>query len=239
MSDDYKVFEEDVARYGTYVYASGETLSIDLSSKRRCKSIHGIHSFAGKKILDIGCGDGIYTYELLQTKPELVVGIDPIENVISHAREKYKDIPNLQFECKNLYEMEIPSAPLYDIVVLRGVLHHVPDLAEAIRIAGLLAKTVIVLEPNGYNLMLKIIEKTSAYHIAHKEQSFTPTMLRSAFSRNGGTIIKDEYIGLVPTFCPDWLTRMLKYAEPIVESIPVIRNILCGQYVFVVEMQAA
>jgi ubiquinone/menaquinone biosynthesis C-methylase UbiE len=236
MKEDLKFFAKDVEQNGTYVYATGSTLSIKLSSDRRCKSILGIDSFAGKTVLDIGCGDGIYTQDIAKQNTALVVGIDPIEDVIKHAQNKYKDVPNLKFECADLYKMEIPKEP-YDLVILRGVLHHLPDLEKGIKRACLLGKRVIILEPNGYNLILKIIEKTSKYHIDHQEQSFVPSLLRSEFIKNGGKILREEYINLVPTFCPDWLTKIVKHFEPIVEKIPYFRNIACGQYVFLVEMK--
>lgn len=230
-----KIFADDVKKYGTYVYAGDSSLSIILSSKRRCRSILSMEDFAGKTILDIGCGDGIYTYDLSKTNAALVVGIDPIEPVISYAQEKFKDVKNLRFECADLYKMEVPEKK-YDIAILRGVLHHVPDLEGAISKTCLMAKKVIVLEPNGYNPILKIIEKTSAYHVEHDEKSFAPYLLRREFERNGAKIIKDEYISLVPTFCSDFVARICKFFEPLVEKLPVIKNIACGQYVFVAEI---
>lgn len=217
---DLKMFAQDTEKYGTYFYASAATLSIDLSSKRRCRSILEMESFAGKRVIDIGCGDGIYTYELMRTNPALVLGVDPIAEVIEHARKKYADFPNLHFECADLYTMEVLKEK-YDVVVLRGVLHHLPDLDCGIQKACLL---------------LKIIEKTSRYHVEHQEKSFFPSLLRKEFSKNGAKIIKDEYIGLVPTFCLDWMVPILKFFEPLVERLPIIKNIACGQYVFLAEI---
>ncbi len=39
------------------------------------------------------------------------------------------------------------------------------------------------------------------------------------------------FLNLVPVFCPDWLARLLKVFEPVVERIPLLRVIACGQYV--------
>ena len=163
------------------------------------------------------------------------MGIDPVENGITSARAKYGDIANLQFECDDLYTMAVPEEK-YDIVVLRGVLHHLPDLSKGIARACLFGKKIIILEPNGYNPVMKIIEKTSKYHIEHEEQSFRPKLLRDKFIGNGGRVVKDEYVNLVALFCPDWLARICKFFEPLVESIPLVKHIACGQYCFVVEM---
>lgn len=232
--DGHKAFTKDVDKFGGYAYST-QALSGRTSNARISKSILAMDSFAGKKVLDIGCGDGTYSYELAQSGAALVVAIDPVENAIEHAAKKYHDVANLRFECVDLYKMEIPQQS-YDIAVLRGVLHHLPDLEKGIEIACKLAKKILIMEPNGYNPVLKIIEKTSRYHIEHQEQSFTPAKLRSLFEKNGGKIVFDEFVGLVPFFCPDFSVKILKFFEKYVEAMPLVREISCGQYMFAVEV---
>lgn len=230
-----KAFTSDVTKYDGYAYSTG-TLSGRLSNARISKSILGMDSFVSKKILDIGCGDGAYSYEFVQYGAALVVGIDPVEKAIEIATEKYKNISNLSFVCADLYEMSLPAQP-YDIAVIRGVLHHLSDLEKGIEIVCKLAKKILVAEPNGYNPLLKIIEKTSKYHIEHREQSFTPKRIRQIFEKNNGKIIFDEFVGLVPFFCPDYLAKILKFFERPVELLPLIKQISCGQYMFAVEIK--
>ena len=230
----HEVFSQDVSKFGSYAYTVN-TLSGCMSNARISKSILAMDIFAGKKIIDIGCGDGTYSYELAQQKPALVVAIDPVENAVKTAAEKYKEVKNLRFECADLYQMKIPQEP-YDIAILRGVLHHLPDLEKGIKIACKLAKKILVMEPNGYNPVLKIIEKTSRYHIEHGEQSFTPASLRRIFEKYDGTIVFDEFVGLVPFFCPDKAANFLKFFEKTVESIPFARAIACAQYIFSVKV---
>jgi ubiquinone/menaquinone biosynthesis C-methylase UbiE len=230
-----KAFSQDVNEFGGYAYTT-QALSGRMSNARISKSILAMDILTGKKIIDIGCGDGTYSYELAQQKPALVVAIDPVENAVKAASKKYKEVKNLRFECVDLYQMEIPQKP-YDIAVLRGVLHHLHDLEKGIEIACKLAKKILVIEPNGYNPVLKIIEKTSRYHIKHGEQSFTPARLRWIFKKYGGAVVFDEFVGLVPFFCPDKAANFLKFFEKTVESIPLLRAIACGQYVFLVEIK--
>lgn len=229
-----KAFLQDVNEFGGYAYTT-RTLSGRMSNARISKSILAMDVFTGKKIIDIGCGDGTYSYELAQQEPALVVAIDPVENAVKTAAEKYKEVKNLRFECVDLYQMDIPQEP-YDIAILRGVLHHLPDLEKGIEIACKLAKKILVMEPNGYNPVLKIIEKTSRYHIEHDEQSFTPASLRRIFKKYGGAVVFDEFVGLVPFFCPDKVANFLKFFEKTVESISLVRAIACAQYMFSVEV---
>ncbi len=229
-----KAFTDDIELHGGYVYTT-EKISSKMANARISKSILSMDSFVGKKVLDIGCGDGTYSLQLAQTGAALVVATDPIAEAIQTAAKKYQNISNLRFECLDLYKMEIPSKP-YDIAVLRGVLHHLPDLEKGIEIACKLAKKILVMEPNGYNPVVKIIEKTSKYHIEHHEQSFTPARLRSLFEKNNGKIVFGEFIGLVPMFCPDFLAKTLKFFERPVEVSPFISAISCAQYMFAVEV---
>jgi ubiquinone/menaquinone biosynthesis C-methylase UbiE len=230
-----KVFASDVDKHGSYIYAT-DIISSKMANHRISKSILGMDSFVGKKIIDIGCGDGTYSKELAQTGAALVVGIDPVEKAIESATEKYKNISNLRFEYADLYKMELPSQP-YDIAVLRGVLHHLPDLEKGIEIACKLAKKILVMEPNGYNPVLKVIEKTSQYHIDHQEQSFRPDRLRRIFEKNNGKIIFDEFVGLVPMFCPNSFARFCKFFEKFVEQLPFVKHISCAQYMFAVQIK--
>src|SRR5690606_24385446 len=123
----------------------------------------------------------------------------------------------------------------FDIAHLRGALHHMDQPERAIAEATRVAKTVLVLEPNGYNPVLKIIEKASRYHVEHGERSFPPPMVDSWLRAQGYEVIYRRYSGFVPYFCPDWAARALAKLEPLVERLPLIRALACGTYVCVGE----
>jgi hypothetical protein len=127
------------------------------------------------------------------------------------------------------------TAENYDIAVLRGVLHHTDDPERALAVAMALAPVTIVLEPNGNNPVLKLIERISPYHRAHGERSFFPFTIRNWARRAGGRVVSQRAINLVPIFSPDWLAQTCKTAEPLVEALPLMRDITCGQYVFRIE----
>ncbi len=222
-------FNRDVEATSGYLYTNENRLSARLSNSRISDAIHKHLDCRGKRILDIGCGDGTYTEEFITRGASFVLGIDPVENAISRANEKYSQHANMRFECVDAGAL--PAEERFDIVVLRGVLHHMDDMKEGIRIACALGREIAVMEPNGYNPVLKVIEKTSTYHIEHKEQSFFPSTLRKEFRKNGGTMLHGNYVGLVPFFCPDRFARLLKLVEPFVEALPLVKQISCGQYI--------
>jgi SAM-dependent methyltransferase len=131
---------------------------------------------------------------------------------------------------------ELPyDANSFDIAYLRGVLHHMDQPQLAIREAVRVASTVVVIEPNGYNPVLKVLERYSPYHVEHHEKSYPPLQLDRWATAAGGTVTVRKWAGLVPMFCPDWMARPLKVIEPLVEVAPLLNLISCAVYVSVIE----
>jgi hypothetical protein len=114
---------------------------------------------------------------------------------------------------------------------VRGVLHHLYEPERAISRLSKIAKAIIIVEPNGYNPVLKLIERFSAYHREHEEKSYPPHRLDRWFTKFGGRVVESTYAGLVPFFCPEPLAKVLKVVEPIVERVPVARQLGCAVYV--------
>ena len=49
----------------------------------------------------------------------------------------------------------------------------------------------------------------------------------------GLKINSSQMINLVPMFCPDWMAKLCKSVEPLVEAIPLLRTVSCGQNIIV------
>jgi hypothetical protein len=110
----------------------------------------------------------------------------------------------VSFDVGNIYDIENchrnQSGP--SVAVIRGVLHHLDNPRAAIaRLAGEF-DSVIALEPNGFNPMMKAIERFSAYHRAHDEKSYWPPALNQWFTDRQYVVIEQKYFCLVPYFCP-------------------------------------
>lgn len=228
-------FNADIETNDGYLYSTSDQLSCILANRRISEGIIDMAGLKGKKVLDIGCGDGVYSIELLNAGALEVIGLDAADNAVLCARKKAEGLEGIRFEAANIYELEKPAKP-YDVAIVRGILHHLYEAEKAIEVISKMAREIIVLEPNGYNPVLKILEKVSPYHIEHEEKSYSPRCLNRWFENCGGQIIETRYIGLVPMFCPDIFARFLKKVEPNVESVPGIRNICCGQYLMKIKV---
>ncbi len=80
------------------------------------------------------------------------------------------------------------------------------------------AHTVVVIEPNGWNPVLKLIERASSYHRAHGERSWRSSVIDGWLREAGFFPARRMYAGLVPFFFPAPAARLLKALEPVVES---------------------
>ena len=80
---------------------------------------------------------------------------------------------------------------------------------------------------------LKVIEKASRYHREHHERSYPTRRLLRWVRESGGTVVHQEFGGLVPMFCPDWVARTAKALEPRVERSPLLRYLGCAVLVVV------
>jgi len=226
-----QAFNRDAINNSGYLYTTNAQLSSHLANLHLSDITLEIVDFSGKKVLDIGCGDGTYTIELFDRgQPSSIIGIDPAQAAIEIAKQKIEN-RSIEFVVENAYELSY-SDNSFDIAYLRGVLHHMDQPIDALREALRVAPIIVVIEPNGYNPILKLLERFSRYHIEHNEKSYAPDTLNRWVKGIGGNIETKMFAGLVPYFCPDWLTRILKVIEPVVEKLPVINALGCAVYIF-------
>lgn len=227
-------FSNDVKKFGGYLYTHDAGYSSIISNEHITNIINSLINIKGKKVYDIGCGDGTYTKATFaKGKPSLIIGIDPATEAINVAKKGNK-INNIKFEKGNIYQLS--SKKRFDVAIVRGVLHHLYHPEIAISQVSKIANIVVIIEPNGYNPILKLIEKYSKYHIEHEEKSYPPYLLNRWIKQNGGLIIKNKYAGIVPFFCPDFLSRILLLIQPVIESLPLINKLACASYYVVYEI---
>jgi len=198
------------------------------------------HHFPGAmRLLDVGCGDGSCTAELASHLPQTqIVAFDASPKAVERAQTRFADRPLMRFQPGSAYEIENLQAGTFDVAVVRGLLHHLYEPEKAIHSLAKVVDAVLIVEPNGANPIMKAIERFSAYHRAHEEKSYWPPSLNGWFRDSGFTLLEQQFVCLVPYFCPEWMARMLKFSEPLVESVPLVRFVACGTNVAVYRKNA-
>jgi SAM-dependent methyltransferase len=208
-------FDRDVELNEGYRYTTNAPLSSRLANDRLTDATLELVALEGRTLIDVGCGDGTYTADLARRgRPAGVVGIDPSPRAVEIAARRH---PGLRFEVGDAAWLE-ETGERYDVAVARGVLHHADDPARLVRAIGRVADTVVVIEPNGWNPVLKVIERVSAYHRAHGERSWRSSVIDRWLHEAGFVPAKRMYAGLVPFFFPSAPARILKALEPLVEA---------------------
>ncbi len=111
----------DPVKYGSYAIT------------KRLSKVRNYISFANKKVLDIGCGNGSYTMEIARSS-SLTIGID-IERrrLLDFKKEKEKG------ETKNVFISQMSGEQLgfkndnFDIIVLIETLEHISDEKKCLK----------------------------------------------------------------------------------------------------------
>ena len=222
-----EIFDQDVLIHGGYQYTTTSRVSTQFVLRRSLDVILQTNRFADRSVLDIGCGDGFFTIQLWDRGGcRSIVGIDAVPGAIETAIANSKDRA-VKFMVGDVQKLPFPDNS-FDLVLAQSVLHHVDNPLETMREAFRVAPEVLILESNGNNLAVKIITKTSRYHRQHKEKAFSTYKLTNWVKQCGGQVVHKKFVNFVPIFCPDWLAKMMKSIEPLVESLYVLSSLSCS-----------
>jgi len=140
-----------------------------------------------RNILEVGCGAG-FTADYLKGKYLNYTGVDYSENLINYA-ENYNSAGGVRFECVNINEFD--SEETYDVILMIGVLHHIPDPGNTIEsLTRFLSPEgmIVVNEPqrgNPFIGLLRKIRKRIDNNYSADQVEFTEDEIRSIFEKNG------------------------------------------------------
>jgi ubiquinone/menaquinone biosynthesis C-methylase UbiE len=154
METDKRLARE--IEHGKYLISTGagevwnwESPAGKLRWQRRVKMLSSVLN-DNFKVLELGCGTGYFTRELVKLKVH-VTAIDISPELIDVAKSEIKS-ENVSFEVQNAYEMTYDSNQ-FDAVIGSSVLHHldivkaVTEIYRVLKPGGMIAFT----EPNMLN----------------------------------------------------------------------------------------
>lgn len=125
-----------------------------LRHEKTLKDLINLH-VPGKRVLDIGCGYGGSSLDLLQQQASYVHGIDISERFIASARS-FAQENRLDFD---LHDISQPMTGNYDVIFGRAILHHLDYqevLSRLYRDNLNPGGVMIFMEPLGSNLLLRL-----------------------------------------------------------------------------------
>ncbi len=134
----------------------------------------------GRKVLEIGFGEGYGTYYLSEVSKE-ITGIDVSHSLVEHAKSKYSR-ENLYFIRSDAATLPFPDSS-FDVVVSSQVLEHVKDYM------GFLRETARVLKPGGTALVatpnrMMMIDGVNPYHFKEFSAKELASALKKVFNQS-------------------------------------------------------
>jgi SAM-dependent methyltransferase len=174
--DAYYPLDEEASPEARTV-AEGLLARVTRWARQHCKS--------EPRILDIGCGTGLFLH-LAKQAGMRVRGIEPGESAVAYARATY----GLDVQCGALEDADLSDAA-FDVVTMWNVLEHLPDPVAALRqVARVLTPGGLVLVgvPNIQSVEARVFGRRwysldAPRHLYH----FAPETLTAAFAIAGLT----------------------------------------------------
>ncbi len=139
-----------------------------------------------KKVLDLGCGSGYGSFELIKLGAKKVEAVDISSKAINYAKKNYHH-KNLFFRVADATSIPFPDNS-FDVIVSFEVIEHIKNYQMFIK------EAFRVLKKPGYFIFStpnkdQYRANTSAYH--YKE--FNPTDLKQLFKKYGGLKLYGQY----------------------------------------------
>ncbi|MDM7973896.1 MAG: bifunctional 2-polyprenyl-6-hydroxyphenol methylase/3-demethylubiquinol 3-O-methyltransferase UbiG [candidate division Zixibacteria bacterium] len=134
----------EVQKYDAWAHmwwqAGGQFAALRSMHRLRLAMLRAHVSLSGLRVLDVGCGGGLFA-ELLASEGAKVTGIDPSDESLAMARRHAQQVGlDIEYRAQELEHMARADPGGYDLVSCTEVLEHVPDPAAVVRHIGALAR---------------------------------------------------------------------------------------------------
>jgi SAM-dependent methyltransferase len=137
-------------------------------------------------LLDVGCGNGYFTYYLDQIAPTIGVDYAP---AMLHLH------PGQQLAQASAFELPFASRT-FDLVFCSNLLHHLPEPVEAVReMERVSRRYVVISEPNRNNPAILALGLVKSEERASLR--FTLSLLRTFAAEAGLTVLAGATMGFV------------------------------------------
>jgi 2-polyprenyl-3-methyl-5-hydroxy-6-metoxy-1,4-benzoquinol methylase len=196
-------------------------------SQRRAKLIiDAIPLRQGLRVLEIGCGTGLFTEQFAKSGCQLRA-VDLSSDLISVAKGRLGDNKNVTFELSPFEELSCEDEQL-DAIIGSSVLHHL-ELSEAMKVIYRLLKPggrIAFAEPNYLNPQIFIERKFRCFfpYVSKDETAFVRFTIARLFRSVGYIDVKvlpfDWLHPSTPSCLIPWVSRM----GSVLELFPLIRE---------------
>ena len=222
-------------RHGEYIKDHGEEVwnwSSTAGKRRWTRRCRLFTEFLGNhknRVLEIGCGTGLFTKELACTK-NTIVAIDISDVLIMKAKERVSSANNVHFVVGNAYKTEFKSGS-FDFVVGSSSLHHL-EVDSALKEFSRILKPggrMMFTEPNMMNPQVALIKNVPFIKRragdSPDETAFFRWKIASQLRSHGFMDVSVEPFDFLHPQTPAWLLDLAERLTINLEKVPLIREI--------------
>lgn len=199
-----------------------------LRKERRATLLKQLLGSKPLKLLELGCGTGIFTQELSKTI-HAIDAIDISADLLDIASKKIHK-KNVTFIKANAYDTKFKGGS-YDAIVGVSVLHHLevlPAFKEMYRLLRPAGK-VLFSEPNMLNPQIFLERSTSftrkLFHCSPDETAFVRWKLLRLMNEVGFRDVSITPFDFLHPSLPSFTLSFVKIASEKLENIPLVREI--------------
>lgn len=141
-------------------------------------------------ILEIGCGSGYGASLLYKQHPRSYLGIDLMPEQLALAERL--SLPGAEFRLADASDLGLVADQSKDLVVIFGVLHHIPEWRKVVSECGRVLRPggrLFVEEPDGGF----ILGWERLFHWGHPDEMLRLRQLEAALQQNGMQIQRKLY----------------------------------------------
>lgn len=185
----------------------------------------------GKKILELGCGTGIFSRELAKSAAK-ITAVDISPDLLQRARSEC-GAKNIQFVQGNLEEPDFLEDNSFDAICGISVLHHLdvakalPALRKKLKPTGAFAFS----EPNlsnpinKYYVFVPDAEKRRQRGVSPNEMAFKKNELSAYFVNSGFNVTSLMYRDFLHPAIPQFFIPIFDVLGRVTENIPYLQRI--------------
>lgn len=182
------------------------------------------------KVLECGCGTGIFTRQLARTGAD-VTAVDISEDLLREAKQLCP-AENVRFLVADLENPDNIPDGAFDVMVGVSVLHHLKlpkalaALAPKLKEGGLFAFS----EPNLLNPINRFVvfsddmERRRRLGVSPGEMAFRPAELQAFFEQAGYSVDRVQHRDFLHPSTPAFLVPLVGFVGTLAERIPGVRR---------------